>query len=107
MPPKAAEDAKTEIINKAQEEAKNLKNKATAEIEAATEQAKIELKILHNFSINGSRKSLQARAITEDDHKKMVKDFVDEAGDLLCSNKSVAGRYAEAFFSIAQDTQQD
>lgn len=24
------------------------------------------------------------RAITEEDHKNMVKDFVNEAGDLMC-----------------------
>ncbi|NLB88131.1 MAG: F0F1 ATP synthase subunit B [Syntrophomonadaceae bacterium] len=81
---KAAEDAKTEIITKAQEEAQNIKNKATAEIEAATEQAKVELKdTAATLALMAAEKVL-GRAITEDDHKKMVKDFVDEAGDLLC-----------------------
>lgn len=81
---KAAEDAKTEILTKAQEEALNMKSKATAEIEAATEQAKIELKdTAATLALIAAEKVL-GRAITEDDHKKMVKDFVDEAGDLLC-----------------------
>lgn len=81
---KAAEDAKTEIITKAQEEAANIKSKATAEIEAATEQAKMELKdTAASLALIAAEKVL-GRAITEDDHKKMVKDFVNEAGDLLC-----------------------
>ncbi|MDD2585157.1 MAG: F0F1 ATP synthase subunit B [Syntrophomonadaceae bacterium] len=81
---KAAEDAKTEIIAKAEENAKNMKNKATAEIQAATEQAKIELKdTAATLAIMAAEKVLN-RAITEDDHKKMVKEFVNEAGDLLC-----------------------
>ena len=81
---KAAEDVKTEILTKAQEEATNIKDKATAEIEAATEQAKIELKdTAANLAILAAEQVL-GRAITEDDHKKMVQEFVNEAGDLLC-----------------------
>lgn len=81
---KAAEDAKTEIIAKAQEETTNMKSKATAEIEAATEQAKMELKdTAASLALFAAEKVL-GRAITEDDHKKMVNDFVNEAGDLLC-----------------------
>ncbi|HZJ84791.1 MAG TPA: F0F1 ATP synthase subunit B [Syntrophomonadaceae bacterium] len=81
---KAAEDAKTEILTKAQSEATNIKDKATAEIEAATEQAKAELKdTAANLAILAAEQVL-ARAITEDDHKKMVQEFVNEAGDLLC-----------------------
>jgi len=81
---KAAEDAKSEIIIKAKEDAENLKAKATAEIQAATEQAKVELKdTAATLAIMAAEKVLQ-RAINEDDHKKMVKEFVNEAGDLLC-----------------------
>ncbi|MGR6837375.1 F0F1 ATP synthase subunit B [Syntrophomonas erecta] len=81
---KAAEDAKTEIVAKAQEESKNIKEKANAEIKAATEQAKMELKdTAATLAIMAAEKVL-GRAINEDDHKKMVKDFVNEAGDLLC-----------------------
>jgi len=81
---KAAEDAKNEIISKAKEDATNLKEKATAEIQAATEQAKIELKdTAAALALLAAEKVLN-RAITDDDHKNMVKQFVNEAGDLLC-----------------------
>lgn len=81
---KAADDAKNEILAKAKEEANGMKNKATAEIKAATDQAKAELKdTAANLAIMAAEKVL-SRAITEDDHKRMVKDFVNEAGDLLC-----------------------
>lgn len=81
---KAAEDAKNEIIGKAKEDASGIKNKATAEIAAATEAAKAELKdTAASLAILAAEKVL-GRAITEDDHKSMVKQFVNEAGDLLC-----------------------
>jgi F-type H+-transporting ATPase subunit b len=81
---KAAEDVKNEMITKANEEATNLKNKAKAEIVAATEQAKLELKdTAATLAIMAAEKVL-GRAINEADHKKMVKEFVNEAGDLLC-----------------------
>ncbi len=81
---KAAEDVKNEMMAKAQEEATNVKNKAHAEIAAATEQAKAQLKdSAVALAISAAEKVL-ARAINEDDHKRMVKDFVNEAGDLLC-----------------------
>ncbi|HHV16601.1 MAG TPA: F0F1 ATP synthase subunit B [Gelria sp.] len=81
---KAADDAKNEIINKAKEDAANIKDKATAEIQAATEQAKVELKdTAATLALLAAEKVLN-RAITDDDHKNMVKEFVNEAGDLLC-----------------------
>lgn len=81
---KAAEDAKTEITNKAREEADNFKIKARAEIEAATEQAKIELKDTSAALAIMVAEKLLGRAITEEDHKQMVDQFVNEAGDMLC-----------------------
>lgn len=81
---RAAEDAKNEIIAKAQEDATNLRNKATAEIQAATEQAKAELRdAAATLAIMAAEKVL-SRAITQDDHKRMVQDFINEAGELLC-----------------------
>jgi len=81
---KAAEEAKAEITAKAQEEAANYKAKAKAEIEAATEQAKLELRdTAATLALLAAEKVLE-RAITEEDHKKMVSQFVSEAGDLLC-----------------------
>jgi F-type H+-transporting ATPase subunit b len=81
---KAAEDAKNEMIGKAKEDANGIKKKATADIQAATEAAKAELKeTAASLAIFAAEKVL-GRAITEDDHKNMVKQFVNEAGDLLC-----------------------
>lgn len=81
---KAAEEAKIEITNKAREEADNYKTKARAEIEAATEQAKLELKDTSAALAIMAAEKLLGRAITEEDHKKMVDQFVNEAGDMLC-----------------------
>jgi len=81
---KAAEDAKVEIAAKAQEEAANMKAKAKAEIVAATEAAKIELRDTAATLAMMAAEKVLGRAITEEDHKKMVKEFVNEAGDFLC-----------------------
>ncbi|MEN6390324.1 MAG: F0F1 ATP synthase subunit B [Syntrophomonas sp.] len=81
---KAADDAKNEIIGKAKEDASGIKNKATAEIAAATEAAKAELKDTAASLAMFAAEKVLGRAITEDDHKTMVKQFVNEAGDLLC-----------------------
>ncbi len=81
---KAAEDVKNEMMAKAQEEATNVKNKAHAEIAAATEQAKAQLKDAAVVLAISAAEKVLGRAITEDDHQRMVKDFVNEAGDLLC-----------------------
>ncbi|HQA50864.1 MAG: F0F1 ATP synthase subunit B [Syntrophomonadaceae bacterium] len=81
---KAAEEAKNEMIAKAKEESDNIKAKAEAEIKAATEQAKMELKdTAASLAIIAAEKVL-GRAITDEDHRRLVKDFVNEAGDLLC-----------------------
>ena len=81
---KAAEDAKTEIAAQAKEEAANMKTKAQAEITAATEAAKLELKDTAATLAMMAAEKVLGRAITEEDHKKMVKEFVNEAGDFLC-----------------------
>lgn len=81
---KAAEDAKAEIAAKAKEEADNMKAKAKAEIAAATEAAKLELKDTAATLAMMAAEKVLGRAITEEDHKKMVKEFVNEAGDYLC-----------------------
>ena len=72
------------MIAKAKEESDNIKAKAEAEIKAATEQAKMELKdTAASLAIIAAEKVL-GRAITDEDHRRLVKDFVNEAGDLLC-----------------------
>ena len=81
---KAAEDAKSEIIAKTREEVATMKNRALGEIEAATEQARMELRdTVAVLAIMAAEKIL-GRLITEADQKQMVKEFVNEAGDLLC-----------------------
>lgn len=81
---KAAEDAKNEILAKAKDDAAGVKNKAEAEIKAATEQAKIELKDTAAALALVAAEKVLGRAITDADHRNMVKEFVNEAGDLLC-----------------------
>ncbi|MDD3023282.1 MAG: F0F1 ATP synthase subunit B [Syntrophomonadaceae bacterium] len=81
---KAAEEAKNELLAKAKEEATSMRNKATAEIQAATVQAKVELRdTAVTLAIMAAEKVL-SRAINDADQKNMVKQFVSEAGDLLC-----------------------
>lgn len=81
---KTAEETKNELISKAQEDVAAMKEKAQNEIQAATEQAKQELREeAANLAILAAEKVLN-RAITEEDHKKLIKDFVNEAGDLIC-----------------------
>lgn len=81
---KAAEDAKNEITAKAQEEVDNMKAKAHAEIASATEAAKLELKDTAATLAMMAAEKVLGRAITAEDHNKMVKEFVNEAGDFLC-----------------------
>ena len=81
---KAAEDAKIEIAAQAKEEAANMKAKAHAEIASATEAAKLELRDTAATLAMMAAEKVLGRVITEDDHTKMVKEFVDEAGDFLC-----------------------
>ncbi|HPF21689.1 MAG TPA: F0F1 ATP synthase subunit B [Syntrophomonas sp.] len=81
---KAADDAKTEIAAQAKEEAAAMKTKAQAEIASATEAAKAELRNTAATLAMMAAEKVLGRAITEEDHKKMVKEFVDEAGDFLC-----------------------
>lgn len=81
---KAAEDAKAEIAAQAKEEVANMKAKAHAEIDSATEAAKLELRdSAVTLAIMAAEKVL-GRTITEEDNNKMVKEFVNEAGDFLC-----------------------
>jgi F-type H+-transporting ATPase subunit b len=81
---KSADDAKNEMIAKAKEEYAAIVAKGTTEIQAATAQAKVELRdTAATLALQAAEKVL-GRAITEADQQKMVKDFVNEAGDLLC-----------------------
>lgn len=81
---KSAEDAKNDIIAKAKEEVDTMKVRATIEIAAATEQAKMDLRDTAATLAMMAAEKILGRAITEADQEKMVKEFVNEAGDLLC-----------------------
>jgi len=81
---KSAEDAKNDMVAKAKVEVDNMKVRAKTEIEAATEQAKVELRDAAAALAMMAAEKVLGRAITEADHQKMVKEFVNEAGDLLC-----------------------
>ncbi|MDR1617152.1 MAG: F0F1 ATP synthase subunit B [Syntrophomonadaceae bacterium] len=81
---KAAEDAKNEIIAAGREEAANIKAKAETEIKAATEAAKAELRETTVILSMLAAEKVLGRVITEADHRQMVQQFVNEAGDLLC-----------------------
>jgi len=81
---KLAEDTKNEILAKAQQEAQYEKNKALAEINAEKEKALLEIKdTAATLAIMAAERVL-GRAITEEDHQKLVKQFLDEAGNMLC-----------------------
>jgi len=81
---KSAEDAKNDMLAKAKEEYAAIVAKGTTEIQVATAQAKVELRdTAATLALMAAEKVL-GRAITEADHQKMVKEFVNEAGDLLC-----------------------
>lgn len=81
---KSAEDVKNDIVAKAKEEVNTMKERAKTEIEVATEQAKVELRDQAATLAMMAAEKVLGRAITEADHQKMVKEFVNEAGDLLC-----------------------
>ena len=81
---KSAEEAKKDIVAKAKEEVIALNDRAKAEILAATEQAKVELRDTAATLAMMAAEKVLGRAITGADHKKMVKEFVNEAGSLLC-----------------------
>lgn len=81
---KVAEETKNDIMAKAQQDARVAKEKALAEIKAEKEQALSELRdTAASLAILAAEKVL-GRALTDEDHQGMVKEFVKEAGDLLC-----------------------
>ncbi|MCX5779412.1 MAG: F0F1 ATP synthase subunit B [Firmicutes bacterium] len=81
---KSAEEAHNELIAKGKEEYAAIVAKGTTDILAQTEQAKVELRDTAAALAMMAAEKILGRAITEADHQKMVKEFVNEAGDLLC-----------------------
>ncbi|MGE5370505.1 MAG: F0F1 ATP synthase subunit B [Solirubrobacterales bacterium] len=81
---KVAEDNKNEILAKAQAEANAEREKAIAQIKAEKESAVAEIRdTAATLAIMAAEKVL-GRAITDEDHKALVKDFIKESGDRLC-----------------------
>lgn len=81
---KLGEDSKADILAKAQEEASKITTKAKAEIQAEKEKAIAQLRDeVANIAILAAGKVIN-KEITNQDHVKMVKEFVEEVGDLPC-----------------------
>lgn len=81
---KLGEDSKADILAKAQEEAAKITAKAKADIQAEKEKALAQLRDeVANIAILAASKVIN-KEITNQDHVKMVKEFVEEVGDLPC-----------------------
>lgn len=81
---KIADETKVEMVAKAREEAANERDRAVLEIQSAKEKAVNELRdTAATLAIMAAEKVL-GKAITVEDHQRMVKDFVNEVGDRLC-----------------------
>lgn len=81
---KLAEETKTEIITSAQNEAAKAIQKAQEEIAREKEQAIAALRDeVAVLAVMAAGKVI-GKSITVEDHKKLVSEFVAEAGDLKC-----------------------
>ncbi|HZX48642.1 MAG TPA: F0F1 ATP synthase subunit B [Nitrospirota bacterium] len=71
-----------EIQEKAREESKNILNKAKENIELEVAKARVELRNqVANLAIRAAEKVLKEE-LTEERHKRLVTEFIDEAGQL-------------------------
>jgi len=81
---KIGETTKEEIVAKAKQEAATERQRALQEIDNAKDKALGELRnTAATLAIMAAEKVL-GKAITVEDHQKMVRDFVNEVGDRLC-----------------------
>ncbi len=79
-----AEETQANMIASAEADIAAMKAKAEREIAEATEEARQQLREdAANLAIMAAEKLLE-RSITEEDNLKFVKEFVNEAGDLVC-----------------------
>ncbi len=79
---RSAEETKNEILEEAREGASKLKDKAIKEIEEEKVSAIRELKgEVSGLSLLLAEKII-GRSLNPDDHKKLINDFMEEAGDL-------------------------
>lgn len=81
---KSADDLRASVIADTQAEVAAMKEKAERDIEAAAQAARQQLREdAANLAVLAAEKLLE-RSITEEDNLKFVKQFVNEAGDLVC-----------------------
>lgn len=81
---KFAEQAKSDILNKAKEESAKMVANAKDEIELEKNKAVAQLRNeVASLAILAAGKVLD-KAVTNEDHKKLVDDFVKEVGGLPC-----------------------
>lgn len=81
---KAAEDSKNEIVAAAKEDANRMIEKAKAEIDQEKEKALAQVRDeVATLAVLAAGKILE-KSITVEDHKQMVNDFIDKAGELSC-----------------------
>ena len=72
-----------ELQEKAREESKNILNKAKENIELEVAKARVELRNqVANLAIKAAEKVLKEE-LTEERHKRLVTEFIDEAGQLM------------------------
>jgi len=78
---KAAETSADEILRKANDEALAIRNKATADIEQEKKTAINEIKNeIGSMAMDIAGKVIE-REVTEEDHKKLIDEFIENAGD--------------------------
>jgi len=78
---KAATAKSEEIISKAKEEAVLIKNKATADIEQEKKQALDQIKNdIGSMAMEIAGKVIE-REVNEDDHKKLIAEFIENVGE--------------------------
>ena len=79
---KLAEDSKSQILSEARDESAKMIKKAQEEIHLEKEKAKAELRNeVASLAVLAAGKILD-RTIQQEDHEKMVREFVNEVGDV-------------------------
>lgn len=79
---KAAEQSKNELISEAREEAASMTKKAQEDIQREKEQAMKEVRDeIAGLAVLAAGKVLE-KSLTQEDHEKMINDFVGEVGNI-------------------------
>ena len=81
---KSADELRDTMLEETKQEIADMKTKAERDIADATEMARQQLREdAANLAILAAEKLLE-RSISDEDNMKFVKEFVNEAGDLVC-----------------------